>query len=166
MALLVRGVHREFVHSSGRRWSRRPPLATTCRAFPTTARHDREESATKRLAGFVSVPLSANASVPSCTAASGSACLPHAGSGHADTVNHYHAHTTAHTGLRDDPIRLMKRRGCHCLRRCRNGQRKASGSYQSDHSFPPFVDVSLPANSVSFGKRKLTWRSQPPAPST
>jgi hypothetical protein len=106
----------------------------------------------------------ANASGISGTPAVGSAFLAHASSGLADTVNHHHAHATAHAGLRDHVVWLSKRRWRHCLRRCRDGQRKASSSYQSNHFFPPFVGVSLPSNSVSFGKRKLPWRSQPPAP--
>jgi hypothetical protein len=57
----------------------------------------------------------------SCTPAVGPALLAHAGSGLADTVDHYPAHATAHTGLRDHTVRLKKQRWCHSLRRCCDG---------------------------------------------
>ena len=160
-------VHREFIRSGGRHWSRRPLLATTCRAFPTTARHDRQDH--ERQCGILPWPMptfsvlhNASASGISGAPAVGSALLAHGGSGLADTVNHHPARAAAHTGLRDHVIRLSKRRWHRCLRRCRDGQRKASSSINLNSS-PPFVDVSLPSNSVSFGKRKLPWRNQPSA---
>jgi hypothetical protein len=102
-----------------------------------------------------SVLHKASASGISGTPAVGSALLAHGGSGLADTVNHHPARAAAHTGLRDHVIRLSKRRWHRCSRRCRDG-------YQSEF-FSSFVDVSLPSNSVSFGKRKLPWRNQPSA---
>ena len=59
--------------------------------------------------------LNANASGISCTPAVSSALLAHSGSRLADTVNHYPAHATAHSGLRDHAVGLMSGRERHCL---------------------------------------------------
>src|SRR6516164_4715996 len=56
-----------------------------------------------------SVLLNANASGVSCAPAHGSPLLAHASSGLADTVDHYPAHATAHTRLRNCAVRLMHR---------------------------------------------------------
>ena len=103
--------------SSGRHWSRRPLLDTTCRAFPTTGRHDRRPQKDCAVSCLGRQCLhNANASGVSCAPAHGSALLAHAGSGLADTVDHYPAHATTHTGFRNCAVRLMHRRNRHCLR--------------------------------------------------
>src|SRR6516165_9873728 len=85
-----------------------------------------------------SVLLNANASGVSCAPAHGSALLAHAGSGLADTVDHYPAHATAHTRLRDCAVPLMHRRNRHCLRSGSERQPENSKSYYSDHCFLVF----------------------------
>jgi hypothetical protein len=86
------------------------------------------------------------------------------GSGHADTINSYPTRAACFTDLRDHAVRLMKRRGRHCLRRCCDGQCKDNG-YEPDHSFlrcelreQIFLDEyinSATADSVQDGKMIL-----------
>jgi hypothetical protein len=85
-----------------------------------------------------SVLLNANASGISYTPAVSPALLAHSGPGLTDTVNHYPADATAHTGLRDRGVRLMKRRERHCLCGGSQSQAERSNSYCSDHCFLPF----------------------------
>jgi hypothetical protein len=67
--------------------------------------------------GGVSVPPNANASMPSPTPADLSAGMADGGSGHADTSNSCPTRAACVADLRGHPVRLMKRRECHCLRR-------------------------------------------------
>jgi hypothetical protein len=80
-----------------------------------------------------SVPLSANASVPSRAASR----LANGTPGHAGAVDHNHTRSTAHTGLRDRGVRLMKRRERHCLCGGSQSQAEHSNGYCSDHFFLP-----------------------------
>jgi len=66
-------------------------------------------------------------------------------SGHADTIDHCPAWPAADSDLRNHPNRLINRRGCHRLRRCRNGQGKTSNSNQPDHFSSLLRGVSPPA---------------------
>ena len=88
------------------------------------------------------LPRSANVSGPSQTPAFLAAGLADGGSGDADTVNHCPTRSAADGDLRDDGIRLRKRRERHCLRRCCDGSGEASSSNQPDHSSPPFTKVT------------------------
>jgi hypothetical protein len=109
----------------------------------------------------VSVIPNASASTPARTPADLSADMALGGSGHADTINSYPTRAACFTDLRDHAVRLMKRPGRHCLRRCCDGQCKDNG-YEPDHSFlrcelreQIFLDEYINADSVQDGKMIL-----------
>jgi hypothetical protein len=93
-----------------------------------------------------SVLLNASASRVSCTPAVGSALLAHSSSGLADTVNHYPARATAHAGLGNHAVRLMKLGEGHGLCSRSQCQPEHNNSYCSGHSFLPVSTTDIPAS--------------------
>src|SRR6516164_7410721 len=95
------------------------------------SRLSRKERHIKSGAEAQLLPLSANASVPSRATPS----LANGTPSHAVAVDHNHTRPTAHTGLRDHGVRLMKRRERHCLCGGSQSQAEHNSSYCSDHCF-------------------------------
>ena len=116
-------------------------------AGPSTARPLRDATAVDEIAiqptGFVnrdaslwrSPPCDANAAPPSRAPADRSAGVTDCGPCNAPAVDHCPARTAAKADLRDRVVRLRQRRGRESLRRCRDGQGKASNGDQPDHAF-------------------------------
>jgi len=82
-----------------------------------------------------SPPSDANTASPSRAPADCAAGLADCGSRHAHTVDPRPTRATGKADLRDRVVRLRHRRGRECLRRCRDGEGKASDGDQPDHAF-------------------------------
>jgi hypothetical protein len=82
-------------------------------------------------------PASTNTSAPPHTPPESSARLTDTAPGDADATNARPTRTASKGDLRDHAARLMDWCGCHGVRRCCDGQDKASNSDQPDHCFLP-----------------------------
>jgi hypothetical protein len=84
-------------------------------------------------------PPTANASAPQCTPPSGPASMADGASCDADAPNSRRTRAAGEGRLCDHAIQLRYRRGCHCFRRCCDGQGETSNGNQPDHSFSPVL---------------------------